>query len=112
MDTEKNYAVITYFIGNDIGNGVKVEVVEHLGKLLTCTICDTPMSAIKEFESQVNTLCWNKCLTDCMKSYYRGSDNVCRDIFLCKLQHGIGSTSGSKPVEQVLLDLLFLFAQS
>lgn len=82
MDTEKKYAVITYFIGNDTGNGVAVEVVERLGKLLTCTICDTPMGAIKKFESQVNMLCWNKCLTDCMKSYYRDSDNVCRDRFL------------------------------
>lgn len=82
MDTEKKYAVITYFIGNDTGNGVEVEVVERLGKLLTCTICDTPMGAIKEFESKVNMLCWNKCLADCMKSYYRSADNVCRDMFL------------------------------
>lgn len=83
MDTEKKYAVITCLIGNDTGNEIEIKVVEYLGKLLTCTVCDTPMGAIKEFESKVNMLCWNKCLFDCMKSYYKGEDGICRDIFLC-----------------------------
>lgn len=82
MGTEKKYAVITYFIGNDTGNGVEVEVVERLGKLLTCAICNTSIDAIEEFESTVNMLRGNKRLVDCMKSYYRSSDDVCRDMFL------------------------------
>lgn len=82
MGTKKKYAVIAYFIGNATGNGVEVEVIERLGKLLTCAICDTPIDAIEEFESTVNMLRGNKRLIDCMKSYYRSSDDICRDIFL------------------------------
>lgn len=79
---KKKYAVISYFIGDEVGDGIQVNSVDYLGRLLTCAVCDTPLQAIEEFEAKVNLLCWNKNLIDCMKSYHRNSDNVCRDMFL------------------------------